>query len=462
MGCRYPIIQAPMAGGPSTTAMAAAAIKAGCIGSIAATGLTPSALRTAIRAIYAECGGPQVPLMVNVQLAPASEDLLLSGSQWADRLNNAIRTEAALASTAYDILEGRMDNFLMESTSAAELQQHLAIRVQQHRNEGELAAGIPASSFEEWESMRNQVFNAHADWVKMTEGVIEVVLEEKPRAFSWVFGASPGEEAIRKLKEKGIRLIGAATTLKEYEDSINTVAGLDAIVLQGNEAGGHRASHAAPDLSNPASSPFIEDWKPAEALLREISDAQRLLPIGKGPFLLSAGGVMTPDQLCTRLALKNHNGEPLVAGVLLGTALLTAADAGTSQVHREALRSPHGFDQVGSTTSFSGRWAKGLRNVNFSLFEKSPMDDANPNPLDVLPFPFQNILTAKRRKMIGSVRFKVADAADDSVESKRALAAAQLTSCWCGSGWNALKDPSYQHSTTDILRRFTEALQRVE
>ena len=72
---------------------------------------------------------------------------------------------------------------------------------------------------------------------------LAVVLEEAPPVFSFTFGM-PKPEEIAALKARGIFIVGTATTVAEAKAL--EAAGVDAIVAQGAEAGGHRGSFLAP------------------------------------------------------------------------------------------------------------------------------------------------------------------------------------------------------------------------
>src|SRR5699024_6325565 len=68
---------------------------------------------------------------------------------------------------------------------------------------------------------------------------IEVILDEKPSVCSFTFGI-PDDIILKEFKKQGIFTIGTATTVKEAE--LIEEAQIDAVVVQGSEAGGHRAT----------------------------------------------------------------------------------------------------------------------------------------------------------------------------------------------------------------------------
>ncbi|MET8703279.1 nitronate monooxygenase [Kitasatospora sp. NPDC004723] len=150
---------------------------------------------------------------------------------------------------------------------------------------------------------------------------------------SYTFGLPSAEEA-RALRAAGSFQIGTVTTPQEARRA--EAVGMDALCVQGPEAGGHRGTHRAAD-------------RPGELPLLELLAAVRAVT---GLPLIAAGGL---------------SDGPAVAGALragavavqLGTALLRADEAGTSAVHRAALTE---FDATTVTRAFTGRPARALRN----------------------------------------------------------------------------------------------------
>jgi hypothetical protein len=72
---------------------------------------------------------------------------------------------------------------------------------------------------------------------------LEIVLEARPAALAFTFGIPP-PEALAAVKARGIRMLGTATTPGEAR--MLAAAGIDAILAQGTEAGGHRGTFAVP------------------------------------------------------------------------------------------------------------------------------------------------------------------------------------------------------------------------
>lgn len=183
----------------------------------------------------------------------------------------------------------------------------------------------------------------------------EVVLEAAPAVFSFAFGRLE-RGSLEALKARGILTIGTATSLTEAQ--LLQSDGVDAVVLQGSAAGGHRGGWQRDDLAG-----TLDLVRAAHQSLS--------LPI------IAAGGLMTAEAVRAALAA----GADLVQ---CGTAFLRAAEAGTSAPYRAALAAA----QAGQTTltrSFSGRLARGLANTVTQELRRP------------LPYPYQNALTRPLR-----------------------------------------------------------------
>jgi nitronate monooxygenase len=186
----------------------------------------------------------------------------------------------------------------------------------------------------------------------LREGTLEVVLEERPRVFSFAFGiVDPAP-----LREAGIVTLGTATTAEEAQALER--AGVDAVVAQGAEAGGHRGS-------------FLDGFPlvPLAELVPACVDAVSL-PV------VAAGGIMDGAGVAEMLRLG-------AAGVSLGTAFLFTPEAGSPHEHLEALRS---LDTV-VTDAYTGR---PMRAVRTPMLEELM---AAPPPL---PYPEQRKVSAEK------------------------------------------------------------------
>ena len=190
------------------------------------------------------------------------------------------------------------------------------------------------------------------------EAQIAAILNDSVPIVSFTFGV-PSEEIVKALKAQGKQLIGTATSLEEVR--ANEVAGMDAIVVQGVEAGGHRGS-------------FLHDaYLP---LLEFIEQAKRVTTLP----LIAAGGIASRTEVEACL-------EAGASSVQIGTGFLCATESGASIVHKQSLLESKEGDFV-LTKAFSGKEARGIRNT-FMEEMKHEL---------VAPYPIQHWLTSRLRK----------------------------------------------------------------
>jgi nitronate monooxygenase len=193
---------------------------------------------------------------------------------------------------------------------------------------------------------------------------LAAVLDSGAAVFSFTFGLLPAG-AITAIKGRGMFLIGTATTVAEAVALEQ--AGVDAIVTQGSEAGGHRSTFAAP---------FDMGMVGTLALVPQAVDAVTV-PV------IASGGIMDGRGIAAALALG-------ASAVQMGTAFLTCDEAGVPDAYKEAiLRACEHETRL--TRAFSGRPARGI--VNRFMTEVDRADAAE----GILPFPLQNALTRPLR-----------------------------------------------------------------
>ena len=181
------------------------------------------------------------------------------------------------------------------------------------------------------------------------EAMCALVEEFRPRVVSFHFGL-PKDALLERVQAAGSRVIGSATTVEEARWL--EAHGVDAVIAQGAEAGGHRGMFMTADVS---SQPGVV------ALVPQVVDAVRV-PV------IAAGGGGDARGIVAALALG-------AAGVQIGTAYLLTPEATTSQIHRAALKSAR-EDQTVLTNVFTGRPARGI--VNRIVREVGPMSAAAP------------------------------------------------------------------------------------
>ncbi|NRD79789.1 nitronate monooxygenase [Bacillus sp. BRMEA1] len=302
---KYPIIQAPMAGGVTTSRLVAEVSNSGGLGMIGAGYMSADQIREQIREIKQLTSKP---FGINL-FVPNEFEVTKNELESANQFLNPIRQQLNLHQK--DQVE--LPNF-------------------------------------------KDVFEKFIDQIK-------VIMEEKVPICTFTFGI-PSREVIAELKQSNIILMGTATTVTEAIE--NQKAGMDMVVVQGSEAGGHRGN-------------FINCSQ--ESLIGLMSLIPQVVDNVSIP-VVAAGGIMDGRGLMAAICLG-------AKGVQMGTAFLTCMESGANKVHKEAILNAN-EDQPVLTRSFSGKWARGIKNkfiVEMQNHEKHLPD-----------FPIQNTLTQDIRK----------------------------------------------------------------
>ena len=177
----------------------------------------------------------------------------------------------------------------------------------------------------------------------------ELLQAFKPAVLSFHFGL-PAPALLAQVRSWGAKILASATTVEEA--LWLQAQGVDAIIAQGLEAGGHRGHFLSPDLSRQMGS-----FSLLPQIVRAVS-----LPV------IAAGGIADAQGVAAAMALG-------AAGVQVGTAYLLCDEASTSAVHRAALQSP-AAQHTALTNLFTGRPARGI--VNRIMRELGPLSDAAP------------------------------------------------------------------------------------
>jgi len=171
------------------------------------------------------------------------------------------------------------------------------------------------------------------------EDMQDLVLSMPPRAVSFHFGLPPGP-CIAALKKAGCVLLASATSAQEAQQIED--AGIDIIVAQGYEAGGHRGLFE-PEQGDPALG--------TAELVRTIR-RQSALPI------VAAGGIMNGKAIIDIMAQGAD-------AVQLGTAFALCPESSAHEEYRAAMRSPRAHETMISD-AISGRPARGIPNRLFT------------------------------------------------------------------------------------------------
>ena len=185
------------------------------------------------------------------------------------------------------------------------------------------------------------------------------VLEDlRPAVVSFHFGL-PSAELLARVRSWGAKVLSSATTVEEARWL--EARGVDAVIAQGLEAGGHRGMFHSDDLDTQVGT---------LALVPQVVSAVQV-PV------IAAGGIADARGVRAALALG-------AAGVQVGTAYLLCPEATTRAVHRAALRSESGR-LTAVTNVFSGRPARGVVNrLMRDLGPLSPLAPAFPLAADAL------------------------------------------------------------------------------
>ncbi|MDR6412791.1 nitronate monooxygenase [Paraburkholderia terricola] len=296
LGIELPLIQAPMAG-VSTPRLAAEVSNAGALGSIGIGASTTEEARTMINDTRAlTCR----PFNVNVFCHARAQ-------------RDAVREAAWL--------------------------QHLAPLF------AESGMAVP--------TVLNEIYRTFLD----DDAIFDLLIELRPPVVSFHFGL-PTAERIVELREAGVVTLATATSLEEAK--LIEQAGVDAIVAQGIEAGGHRGIF----------DPDAVDEQLSTAVLVRLLVQKTRLPV------IAAGGVMDGHGIQAVLTLG-------AAAAQLGTAFVLCPESAANASYRANLKSTRA-ETTRLTSALSGRPARGMVNrlITFGEAVGSPRPAAYPLAYD--------------------------------------------------------------------------------
>jgi len=301
LGLRYPIVQAPMAGGPTTPQLVAAVGNAGALGSFGFAYTEPAAMREQVAAARALTKAPiHVNLFVERMPQPPSPPQM----------------QAALA----------------------------ALRPLYEQ----VGASVPEK--------------VEAPYAPDLDKQVEAVLDIRPEVLSMHFNQLEAD-VIAAIRNHGIIVAASATTVAEARHL--EALGVDFIIAQGAEAGGHRGTFMG---------------SPEDAMIGTLALTRTIARSCRLP-VVAAGGIMDGAGLAAVLALG-------ACGAQMGTAFLAVSESGAPAAHQSAL---FDFTDQGTTITraFSGRPARGIRNAYIRHAES--------HDFPILPFPIQNKATGPLR-----------------------------------------------------------------
>jgi nitronate monooxygenase len=162
---------------------------------------------------------------------------------------------------------------------------------------------------------------------------VDLLVRERVPVVSFTFGL-PDAAVLGALRRSGSLTVATVTDTGEARAALD--AGVDGLVVQGHEGGGHRGT------LDPESVPDEAD------LLDVVSEVAALADVP----VVAAGGIADADRVAALLAAG-------AAAVQVGTALLLTPEAGTGLAYRRALADPS-FTTTRVTRAFSGRLARSL------------------------------------------------------------------------------------------------------
>jgi nitronate monooxygenase len=294
LSIQYPIVQAGMAGGPTTPELVAAVSNGGGLGILAASRLTSEQLIEAIHKIKSLTNRP---FGVNLLLAPPEQ-----GNQ-------------DVVATQHFLDKFRQELNIPSSTEATQMTD----------------IKLPPSTIA-----------AH----------FEIILKEKIPVLS--VGLGDPTNLVEKAHDSNIKVMAMITTVEEAVRVVE--GGVDIVVAQGSEAGGHRSTFQL-NTDYGEEVPMIGTLALVPQVVDAVSSSSSSIPI------VAAGGIMDGRGLVASLALG-------AAGVLIGTRFMVARESGTFQAYQERMLAAKETETI-ITRSFTGRPARAIRNQFIEEYHKS-------------------------------------------------------------------------------------------
>jgi nitronate monooxygenase len=290
LGIEYPVLQSGM-GSVAGPDLVAEVSRAGGLGILAGLNVPPEELRSRIRQVRELTDRPfGVNLWLHTELRPPADPATISGDRLAavHAVLNGFRTQLGLPARA------------------------------------ERPGAVPDIIPEQ----------------------LEVILEERPAVFSIGLG-DPGPDLTARCRAQGIKVVAMVATV----DDARAVAasGVDVIVAQGSEAGGHRSTWVKRPTPDAASVGTM-------ALVPQIVDTVDV-PV------VAAGGISDGRGLVAALALG-------AVGILLGTRFVATRESMAPEFWKKSLLEREGDDTT-VTDAYSGLWLRTLRNTYTAEYQVS-------------------------------------------------------------------------------------------
>ncbi len=239
------------------------------------------------------------------------------------------------------------------------------------------------------------------------EEQFDVLIEQGVPIISFHFGADA--RMVARAHEAGAKVLCSATTAAEARQLEDM--GIDAVIAQGSEAGGHRGT-------------FTVDYRQAligsMALIPQIVDAVSI-PV------IAAGGIMDARGVVASLALG-------ASAAQLGTAFLGCPETPIGDAWRNALQTAQA-EATTVTEAMSGKSARGIRNRYID--EVEALDES------LLPYPAQYSISRELRKA-------AAERSD-----------ADFIAMWAGQGVGLIRQRSAADLVNDLVVESQKLLSRL-
>jgi nitronate monooxygenase len=174
----------------------------------------------------------------------------------------------------------------------------------------------------------------------------DVILEERAPVFTTAVG-EPSSDMVRRCHERGMKVIAMVNTTRQAR--VVEGVGVDAIVAQGSEAGGHRSLSIKPDR-------VAAEGIGTLALVPQVVDAVSV-PV------IAAGGIADGRGLAAVLALGAQ-------GAQIGTRFVVTREGTAAEFRKKALLEAES-DQTALTDVVTGLWARYVRNRYIEEYEKT-------------------------------------------------------------------------------------------
>jgi nitronate monooxygenase len=290
LGIAYPILQAGMAGaaGPD---LVAAVSNAGALGILPGLNVLPDRLRE------------QISRIRTLTDKPFGVNLWLHTDMWPPA--DVSRVPAATVAAVRATLDGIRARLRLPASTAA-----------------------PTSS---------------ADIVG---AAFEVIVEERVPVFTAAVG-EPSPDMVRRCHERGMKVVAMVTTPRQAR--VVEGVGVDALVAQGSEAGGHRSLGVKPDRVTAVGIGTL-------ALVPQVVDAVRV-PV------VAAGGIADGRGLAAVLALGAQ-------GAQIGTRFVVTREGTAADFRKKAVLEAES-EETALTDVVSGLWSRYLRNAYIEEYEKT-------------------------------------------------------------------------------------------